>query len=105
MPELIFKEGLPSSEEFRQAVAEAIMTTNPVDDLLLLAERLRQYEQQGRMSSVSFYQAYRAGLLDEKLQHRTEWAAAYDLFVKTKRMLEATLMRAAVRPEFSEALA
>jgi hypothetical protein len=83
MPELILKDGLPSSEEFRQAIAEAIAATSPVDDLLLLAERLRQYELQGRMSSVSFYQAYQSGLLDEKLQHRTEWAATYDLFLKT----------------------
>jgi hypothetical protein len=95
MPEVAFKDNLPSSEGFRQAVAEARAATNPVDDLLLLAERLCQYEQQGRMSTASFYHACQAGSLDDELQHRTEWVATYDLFLKTKRALEATLMRAA----------
>ncbi len=105
MPELVFKGQLPSSAAFHQSVAEAMAATNPVDDLLFLAERLHQYERQNRMSSASFYHAYKAGSLDDDLQHRAEWVATYDLFLKTKRSLEATLMRVAVRPEFSEALA
>lgn len=44
-------------------------------------------------------------MLDDDLQHSTEWAATYDLFLKTKRTLESTLMRAAVQPQLSEAMA
>jgi len=105
MSELAFKGSLPSSEGFRQAVAEAMAATNPVDDLLILAERLHEYEWKSGMSSVSFHSRYEAGALDDELQHCTEWAATYDLFLKTKRALESTLMRAAVQPELSEALA
>ncbi len=105
MPVLFFTGSLPSSEEFRQVVAEAMAATNPVDDLLVLAERLHKYEQENRMSSASFRTRYEAGTLHEELQHCIEWAATYDLFIKTKRTLEATLMRVAVQPELSEALA
>lgn len=105
MPELAFDSGLPSSDEFRQALAQAITMANPIDDLLELANRLREYEQQYNMTSADFYQHYQAGTLDEELQHCTEWAAVYDLFVKTRRMVEATLMRVAIQPELSEAMA
>ena len=105
MSELTFKGSLPSSEGFRQAVAEAMAAANPVDDLLILAERLHEYEWKNGMSSASFYSRYEAGMLDDGLQHCTEWAATCDLFLKTKRALESTLMRAAVQPELSEALA
>lgn len=105
MPVLAFTGNLPSSEELRQTVAEAIAATNPIDDLLVLAERLNQYEQENRMSSATFRFRYDAGTLHEELQHCIEWAATYDLFLKTKRTLEATLMRVAIQPELSEALA
>ncbi|MBS1252506.1 MAG: hypothetical protein MAG451_01546 [Anaerolineales bacterium] len=102
MPELVFEGSLPSSYEFQQALAQAMAMTNPVDDLLELANRLREYEQEHNMTSADFYQRYQAGTLEEGLQHCTEWAAVYDLFVKTRRMVEATLMRAGVQPELSE---
>jgi len=100
MPELIF-DILPSSEEFRRAVAQSIAMANPVDDLLELADRLREYEGKYGMSSAEFYRRYQAGVLDDELQHCVEWAAAYDLFVKIRRLVEATLMRAAIQPELS----
>lgn len=103
MHELTFTGSLPSQAAFRQALAEAMAAANPVDDLLMLAERLHEYEQQNGMSSASFHDHYQAGKLDDELQHGTEWAATYDLFLKTKRALESTLMRVAVQPEFSEA--
>ncbi len=105
MPELVFNGGLPPSDEFRQALAEAMVTANPVDDLLELANRLREYEQKYHLASADFYERYQAGVLNDELQHCIEWAAAYDLFVKIRRMVEATLMRAAVQPELSEAAA
>ena len=105
MPELTFTAGLPSQAVLRQALAEAMAAANPVDDLLILAEQLHEYEQQNAMSSASFQSRYEAGMLDDGLQHSTEWAATYDLFLKTKRALESTLMRVAVQPELSEAMA
>ena len=102
MSELTFKSGLPSSDEFRRALNEAIAMTNPIDDLLELADRLRGYEQKYNRSSADFYRDFQAGTLDDELQHHTEWAAVYDLFAKTKRIIEATLMRAAIQPGLSE---
>ncbi len=105
MTELTYKDGLPPSSEFRQALTQAMAMTNPVDDLLELSNRLREYEREHHMSSDDFYRRYQAGALDEELQHCVDWAAVYDLFLKTRRVLEATLMRAAVLPEWSEAAA
>lgn len=96
--------GLPPSGEFRKVLAQALATTNPVDDLLELSHRLFEYEQEHRMPSTDFYQQYQAGTLDDDLQHCVDWAAVYDLFVKTKRIVEATLMRAAIQTEVSEAI-
>ena len=71
MSELSFKGSLPSSEGFRQALAEAMAAANPVDDLLILAGRLREYEWNNDMSSASFHSRYEACTLDDELQHCT----------------------------------
>ena len=90
MSELTFRGNLPASEEFRQTLAQAIAAANPVDDLLELGNRLHEYEQKYQMPSSDFYRRYQIGALDEELQHCTEWAAIYDLFVKIKQV-EANL--------------
>jgi hypothetical protein len=102
MPKLRYKDKLPSSNEFQKALLEALGNSNPVDDLLDLSNDLWEFENQHQLSSVEFYQKYQAGLLEDELQHNVEWAITYDLFVKTKRKLEAALMRAAVQPEILE---
>lgn len=102
MPKLIYENELPSSEEFQKALRQAMANTNPVDDLLDLANELWAYEQKYQMSSADFYEKYQAGLLDDVLQHCVEWVATYDFFMKTKRKLESALMRAAIQPESSE---
>ena len=83
MPKLIFKDKLPSEEEFQKALTQATANTNPVDDLLELSNQLRDFEQKYQMSSVAFYEKYQAGSLDDELQHCIEWAATYQLFLKT----------------------
>ncbi len=88
MTELTFENNLPPSDEFRQALAQAMAMTNPVDDLLALSNQLRKYEQKYHMSSGDFYQCYQAGTLDEELQHCIGWAATYDLFLKTSRKVK-----------------
>ncbi len=103
MPKLIFKNQLPSTEEFQKLLAQAMAETNPVDDLLELSHTLREYEQKYQLSSVDFYEKYQAGALDDELQHCVEWAVTYEFFLKTKRQLEMALMRVAVQPQFVEA--
>ncbi len=102
MPKLTFKDKLPSPDEFQKALAQAMANTNPVDDLLELANELWDFEQKYKMASADFYKKYQAGLLDDELQHCIEWVATYDFFIKTKRKLEAALMRAAIQPELPE---
>jgi hypothetical protein len=102
LPLLVYENELPSLDEFQKALAQAMSATNPVDDLLELANDLWEFEQKYRMSSVEFYEKYQAGSLDDELQHCLEWMATYDFFIKTKRKLEAALMRAAIQPELPE---
>lgn len=99
MPKLTYENQLSSSDEFQKALAQAMAETNPVDDLLGLANNLWEFEQKYQMSSADFYEKYQTGSLDDELQHCIEWVATYDFFVKTKRKLEAALMRAAIQPE------
>ena len=102
MPKLTYKNVLPSPDEFQKALAQAVANTNPIDDLLELANELWEFEQKYQLSSADFYEKYQAGLLDDELQHCIEWVATYDFFMKTKRKLEAALMRAAIQPETLE---
>jgi hypothetical protein len=102
MPKLTYENQLPSSDEFQKALAQAMAETNPVDDLLGLASDLWEFEQKYQMSSADFYEKYQTGSLDDELQHCIEWVATYDFFVKTKRKLEAALMRAAIQPDLLE---
>ena len=105
MPEVTFVGNAPTPAEFRQALAEVMSAANPIDDLLMLAGRLGEYERKYRVPSASFALRYQDGKLDDEMQHCIEWAVTYDLFVKTKRVVEATLMRAAVQPELAEVMA
>ncbi len=84
MSELTFENGLPRSDEFRSALAQTIAESNPLDDLLELAEELGAYERQYGMSAEEFYAKYQAGLSGDEL-HWMEWAATYELFMENKR--------------------
>ncbi len=85
-----------TSEEFRQQLLDAMLSANPVDDLLELWEELRTFERKYGMTSEEFYEAYKAGSLPEELQHCVEWAATYHMFSKLKHRVESALMQAAV---------
>jgi hypothetical protein len=101
MPRLNFKDKLPPEGEFQKALSAAMAQSNPVTDLLELANDLWEFEQKYQLSSADFYEQYQAGSLDDELQHCTEWAITYDLFMKTRRKVEAALMRTAIQPEFA----
>lgn len=102
MPELKYKNGLPSHNDFQQDLANFMEPTNPVDDLLEIVEWLREYEQQYKLSSTDFYRQYQAGTLPDDLQHCIEWAALYNSFLKIKTRIENTLMIAAIGPKEGE---
>lgn len=102
MSSLTFKDELPLPNEFKKILSQTINNTNPVDDLLQLANQLWDFEQKHPMSSADFYENFETGKLEEELQHCIEWAATYNFFIKTKRKVEATLMRAAIQPELFE---
>jgi hypothetical protein len=102
MPKLVYGNTLPPPEEFQQDLNKAMAAANPIDDLLELAHELREFEQKYGMSSEDFYLRYQAGALDDELQHCIEWTATYRIFLKTKHLLESTLMRIAVQPALFE---
>lgn len=99
MPKLTYETELPAPDEFQKALAQAMTNSNPVDDLLELANDLWEFEQKYQMPSKDFYEKYQAGSLNDELQHCIEWVATYEFFMKTKRRLEMALMRAAIQPE------
>lgn len=87
-----------SVAEFETFLGKMMATANPIEDLLSLADELHVYEQQHGMSSSAFFAAYEQGKLPEPLAHEVAWAATYDMFLRLKQKLEATLMRAALTP-------
>jgi len=90
------QETMPSSEQFSKDLAQAISDANPVDDLLELSDLLKEFEEQYGMDSAQFYLQYQAGRLDDELQHCMEWAAIYDTYLRTRRLLESALLRPVV---------
>ncbi|RLC55139.1 MAG: hypothetical protein DRI80_18225 [Chloroflexota bacterium] len=90
------KDNLPTPEEFKRMLSEAMTQSNPVDDLLEVAGELWEYERKYNMTSAEFYEQFRRGMLDDELQHCIGWAAAFQTFTKLKRTVESTLMREAV---------
>ena len=107
MPKLSYTaETMPSSEEFQRQLTQAFAEANPVDDLLMLVEELRQYERQYSMTSAAFFRQFQAGALNDELQHCIEWAATYDVFLEIKRSIEVGLMQVAITlPEVEMAVA
>ena len=97
MPVISYTEGnIPTPEQFSKDLAEAIGKANPVDDLLELADLLQGFEQQYGMKSEDFHRQFQAGQLDDELQHCMKWEAFYDAYLRTRRVLELSLMRSAV---------
>ena len=90
------QETMPkSSEEFQRQLAEAMAASNPIDDLLELAADLRCFEEKHAMASEDFYRRFQAGKMGDDLDIM-EWAAVYDIYLRTRRRIESALMRAAI---------
>ncbi|MEA3339785.1 MAG: hypothetical protein U9R15_07450 [Chloroflexota bacterium] len=89
------QDNLPTSEEFERMLARTITQSNPVDDMLEIADELGEYEREYGMTSAEFYEQFNRGVLDDELQHCIGWAGAFEIFTKLKRVVEAALMREA----------
>ncbi len=89
------QENLPTPEEFRRLLLEAWLSSNPVDELLELAERLREYEQRYGMSSPDFYERYQRGEMGDE-REIMRWAMLYGAFIEHRSRVEAALMREAI---------
>jgi hypothetical protein len=96
MTQLTFtQENLPTLEEFRRLLLEAWLSSNPVDELLELAERLREYEQRYGMSSSDFYERYQRGEMGDE-REIMRWAILYGAFIEHRSRVEAALTREAI---------
>jgi len=89
------QENWPTPSEFQQMVQDALAKSNPVDDLLELAEELHGYEQRYGMSSEEFFRRFQQGELGDALDY-IDWAGAYRLFLDRKARVEAALMQVAI---------
>ncbi|NKQ34559.1 MAG: hypothetical protein HF973_02980 [Chloroflexi bacterium] len=92
MPELIYKDKLPPPEEFTKALSSTWVSSNPVEDLLVLANQLWAFEQEYQILSADFYKKYQTGLLEDALQHCLEWVATYEFFIETRRQIESAIV-------------
>ncbi len=100
------QETMPkSSEEFQRQLAEAIVASNPIDDLLELAADLRCYEEKYEMASEEFYRRFKAGQMGDDFDF-FGWSSCFRMYTKTRRSIESALMRASVwsREEISETI-
>ena len=92
----ITKGKLPTSRQFRRMLRKAVAESNPLDDLLDLTRKLRDYEVRYDLTSEMFYERFQRGELDDELQHCLAWAATYEMFLTLRDRLEAALVRDAV---------
>ena len=89
------QENWPTPDEFQRVVQDALAKSNPVDDLLELAQELRRYEQQYGMSSEEFFRRFQRGELGDALDF-IDWAGAYHLFLDRKAQTETLSMPVAI---------
>lgn len=84
-----------SSEEFQRQLAEAMAASNPIDDLLELAAELRCFENQYEMPSEEFHRKFNIGEIGDDIDF-FDWNAAYRMYLRLRKAIEAALVRAAV---------
>ncbi len=99
MPKLVYTPtNLPTTETFRQHLAQAMTQSNPLDEFEELALQLRELEREQGMASEVFYEQYQQGKMgdDEKT---LQWAILYRAYLELKKRLELALMRQAVWAE------
>ncbi len=80
----------PSTANFQEMLHEIMSTANPIDDLLILAKKLRVYERRHNLSSSAFFAAYERGELPDSLMHEVAWAGTYDMFLRLNEIRSIT---------------
>ena len=80
----------PSTANFQAMLHEVMSTANPIDDLLILTEKLHAYERQHNLSSSAFFTAYERGELPDSLIHEVAWAGTYDMFLRLNEIRSIT---------------
>lgn len=89
------QENLPTSETFRRQLAEAMVQSNPLEELLELSAELHDIEREHGMQSTEFYARYQQGELGDD-EETLRWAILYRSYLELKKRLEFALMRQAV---------
>ncbi len=89
------QDNLPTPEKFRQLLLEAMVDSNPVDELLELAEELGEYERWYKLCSEEFYKRYQQGEMGDE-REIMHWAMLYGAFIEHKSRIEIALMREAI---------
>ena len=96
MAQLTFtQDNLPTPEKFRQLLLEAMVASNPIDELLELAEELGEYERRYELSSEKLYKRYQRGEMgDEReimdtVDRSGLWAAQTPQLFRVEALAEA----------------
>lgn len=94
MPTLKFtftKDNMPqTSEEFRQALWQAIENVSPVDDFIAIVKNLTILEQDYGMDSADFYARFQRGEMGDAMGFM-RWATKYEMYREMKEDLSETL--------------
>lgn len=80
------KENMPTPEEFRRMLDEALARSNPIDELLELLRDLVAYEEQYNMASEEFYERFMRGELGDAGDY-ISWAGYYETYLRFKHRI------------------
>lgn len=78
---------LPSPEEFRRALREAMENSDPIEELLELHTELGEYERRYGLSSEECYRRFTAGQMGDDLDI-FGWVSRYKAFVEIKKTIQ-----------------
>ena len=91
MPTVHFEnEPLPSPEEFRQALRDAMEQYDPLEELLSLERELVAQEQKYGLSSAEFYRRFLAGQTGDD-PDLVAWVGEYEAYLHLKQTIAQSL--------------
>lgn len=91
MPTITYTDNnLPSPEEFRRVLREAMENSDPIDELLELYGQLGEYERRYGISSEECYRRFTAGQMGDDVDI-FDWVWCYKVFVQIKSDIKQSL--------------
>lgn len=91
MPTLRFtKDNLPPRDELTRTMKELRERSTPVDDLLVLVQEMKCFEQKYGLTTQEFFLKYRMGEIEDDMDF-IEWAGRYRLYLDLKEKIEISL--------------